>query len=554
MTARDARERDGASSSLALPVLLLMLAVGAAPLLRLLSEASGPALAALTDDAAAWRAARRSVAVAAGATVLATALGAALASLLLLRATPGRRVLLFLSVLPALVPPQVLALGASQAVGPASPILAALGAPPPIGTPHPLHGPGGMILLLGIQGAPLVLLALAAPLRRVPGELLLAARGLGAARGEALRRAVWPLLLPGLLAGAGLAWVSALGNFGVAATLGIPARYPTLPVLIFQRLAGAGTDALGRAAAMSILLAALALPGLVLQALAGRARGVPRAGRPFEPIPAGAGARGGAALLWLGLAAVLGVPLLALAASSLVPAAGVPLLPATATGRHWAAAFAAGSQTLAALGHSLLLSAGAAVLLAALALPAALLLRRRAVRLAAAASDLSYALPGACTAVAALLLVLSLPGGGAALGTLPLILFAYLARFQSLALRPVAAAATRLDPLLDLAARGLGAGPWTRLRRVHLPPLAPALAAGAILVALLAVNEVTVSALLHGPGSGTLGVLVFNLQDGGQGPQAAAVSLVALLLVAGLMAAATAAARHLPAGTLPWRP
>ncbi|AWV23792.1 Iron(III)-transport system permease protein sfuB [Roseomonas mucosa] len=541
------------SRGLALLALAWLVLVGAAPLLRLLSEASGPALALLPADAAVWRATWRTVAVAAGACLLACLLGMALVSLLLLRAPPGRRVLLFLCILPALVPPQVLALAFSQAAGPSSPLLLALGLAPPLGTPNPLYGPGGMIALLGLQGAPLVLLAMAAVLRRVPGENLAAARGLGAGPSEALRRVVWPLLLPGLLAGAGLAWIAALGNFGVAALLGIPARWITLPILIWQRLSGAGTGALGQSAALSLLLAALAAPGLLAQRAAIRAASLP-SGKPFEPLRAGQGARLGVALLWLGLVLVLLVPLLSLLAASLVPAFGVPISAGTATLRHWGAAFAPGSQTLGALGNSLLLSALAALILALAALPVAISLRGRAVRIGAIGTDLSYALPGACTGVAALLLVLSTPFGGWAYGTLALILFAYLARFQAMALRPAAAAAARLDPLLDFAARGMGAGLWSRLRSVHLPPLTPGLAAGGILVALQAVNEVTISTLLHGPGTQTLGVLVFNLQDGGDGPQAAAVSLVALLLVAGLMALASLFARRLPDGTLPWRP
>ena len=47
----------------------------------------------------------------------------------------------------------------------------------------------------------------------------------------------------------------------------------------------------------------------------------------------------------------------------------------------------------------------------------------------------------ACIGVAAILIVLSLPGGGALYGTVGLILIAYLSRFQALALRPAAAAA-----------------------------------------------------------------------------------------------------------------
>ena len=67
-------------------------------------------------------------------------------------------------------------------------------------------------------------------------------------------------------------------------------------------------------------------------------------------------------------------------------------------------------------------------------------------------------------------------------------------------------------------------------------------------------NELTVSSLLYGPGTQTLGVLVFGLQESGQSPLAAAVSCLALAVTAGLVAAATLAARRLPAGTLPWRP
>ncbi|MFQ3626323.1 MAG: hypothetical protein SNJ81_01900 [Cyanobacteriota bacterium] len=238
----------------------------------------------------------------------------------------------------------------------------------------------------------------------------------------------------------------------------------------------------------------------------------------------------------------------------MVPAAGVPIGAGTVTLRNFTAALAPGSHTARAIGNSLTLSLGAASILALASLPIALSLRRREVKLGSAAADLPYALPGTCTAVAAILVVLSVPGGVALYGSLGVILLAYLTRFQALALRPVAAAAARLDPLLDHAARGMGAGTLRRVVSIHAPPLAPALAAGAILVALTAINEVTVSVLLYGPGTQTLGVLVFTLQDSGQSAQAAAVSCLALALMAALMAAATLAARRLPAGTLPWRP
>jgi iron(III) transport system permease protein len=540
---------------LPLAAALWLLAIGAVPLARLLAEAlAGSALAEAFADPAVWRAAWRSLQVSLVAAALATIIGGALAWALLLRGLPGRRVLLFLAVLPALVPAQVMALGWIQASGPASPLLLALDLAPPLGTPNPVYGQAGMTVLLAAQAAPLVMLAVAALLRRVPGEIVLAARGMGAMPEAALRRAVWPLLAPGLLAGAGLAYVAALGNFGVGALLGIPARFTVLPVLIWQRLSAGGAASLAQAAALAVILAAMALPALLLQARA--ARLAPAAGRTaFAPLPLKPAPRAivlAAVLAYLG--AVLLVPIAALGAAALVPAMGVELSADTFTWRHFAAALSPGAHTAAAFGNSLLLSLGAALVLAIAALPVALAMRARPVRAASAGTDLPYALPGACTGVAAILVVLSLPGGIALYGTLWLILFAYLTRFQALALRPVAASAARLDPTLDEAARGMGAGPLRRLWRVHLPPLAPALAAGGILVALTAVNEVTVSSLLYGPGTQTLGVLVFGLQESGQSPLAAAVSCLSLTLMAVLMALATFAARRLPAGTLPWRP
>ncbi len=47
-----------------------------------------------------------------------------------------------------------------------------------------------------------------------------------------------------------------------------------------------------------------------------------------------------------------------------------------------------------------------------------------------------------------------------------------------------------------------------------MPLIAPSLFAGGLLVFLLAVNELTVSALLWSAGNETLGVLIFNLDEG----------------------------------------
>lgn len=547
------------------PLLLLwVLGISALPMLRLGLEGVVPSLPGappdlalrVFSDARLWRAAWRTLVVSAWGTSLSVLIGAAAALALGLCALPARRVLSFLFVLPMLIPPQIAALSWIGALGPSSALLNALGIAPPLGTPHPLYSPGGIAFLLGVQHAPLVFLPLMAGLRRFPAGLIEAARLAGAGNAAVVRSVVLPLLTPALAGSVALVFVASIGNFGIPALLGIPANYTVLTVLIWQRLAGLGPAGLSEAALMSLLLAALAAAALFAEARAvARGRRFITAGatRPAPPLALGPWRWPVLAALCLYLSVVLALPLAALLSTALVPAAGVPLSGATATLRHFHAVLFVQQNTIAAFRNSLLLASATAVILVALALVFA---RVRLPRLARVFIDLPYALPGVCVAVAVILVHLRpLPLLGVSLyGGLGLILIAYLARFQPLALKPVAGAAARLDPGLEEAARLAGAGPLRRLMTIALPLLAPAAAAGGILVALLALNEITLSILLYAAGSQTLGVVVFGLHDGGAVGQAAAVSVVALALVLCLMGGASLLARRLPPGTLPWMP
>ena len=70
---------------------------------------------------------------------------------------------------------------------------------------------------------------------------------------------------------------------------------------------------------------------------------------------------------------------------------------------------------------------------------------------------------------------------------------------------------------------------------------------------MTAFNELTVSALLWSSGTETLGVLVYNLDDGGYTVMATAVAVLAVIAILVLMACAQLLARRLPEGVLPWQ-
>jgi iron(III) transport system permease protein len=130
---------------------------------------------------------------------------------------------------------------------------------------------------------------------------------------------------------------------------------------------------------------------------------------------------------------------------------------------------------------------------------------------------------------------------------------AYLARFMVVMLRPIQASIAQLDPAMEEAAASVGAPLGRRLCDIILPLAAPSAAAGAILVFLTAVNELTVSALLWSSGTETLGVVIYNLEDSGETVMASALAMSIVCLIILLMGLVQAGANKFPKGVIPWQ-
>src|SRR5690606_32666552 len=82
---------------------------------------------------------------------------------------------------------------------------------------------------------------------------------------DVVRDMILPLCRNGLLAGAAIAFVSALGNFGIPAMLGIPVSYYVLPTLIYQKMPDFGPDMLADVSSLSVIIGVIALVGVVAQ-------------------------------------------------------------------------------------------------------------------------------------------------------------------------------------------------------------------------------------------------------------------------------------------------
>ena len=503
--------------------LLMLFRVGVAPEG---SAALGPLLdvfASRSVMGALWRSVESGLLSALVATLVGTALALAIG----LTNVRCKGPLVFLILLPMMIPPHVTAIAWIQALGPASPVLRWVGLAPEIGSTHPIYSRQGLVALLAIQHMPLVFLVVRASLRTFPRELSDAARICGAGAVRLLARITLPLLAPSLVAGFSLAFVAALGNFGINALIGIPARYTTLPVLIWRRLSSYGPDVLGNVAVISVLLALVALVAGGLQLLVQRRLRTALVGPPQAPLAIDLGrwrplVEAG---LWAVVAATLVLPSVSLIATALVKTYGLPLSADTLTLANFEEVLVRQEVTLRAFANSTSIAAIAACVIAVVAIGLGYFLSlrrggaRRVAGVLASQANVAFAVPGLVVSIAFILaFIRPVPGLGVSLyGTLWIILMAYLAAFLAIGLNPVAAAS------------------------------------GAILVFLTAYNEVTVSALLWSAGHETIGTVIFNYEDGGYTTLAAAMAAVTVVATILIMTAMNALARLAPPGTIPWR-
>ena len=472
----------------------------------------------------------------------------------------GKRPIAFALVFSMMIAPQVAALAFLSLFAPHSPILSFFGLSPEPGTPNPLLGRGGIALVMALHHAPLVAITLWTGLRSVPQSLIEAAQMEGAGPGTIVARILLPVLRPQIIAAALLAFVAGIGNFGIPALLGLPVNYLTLPTLIYRRLSSFGPAGLPDAAALSVLVALVAGLGITAGMLATRrGGGKVEIERPLQPFWLLGRARplvtGGLLLL---LAIKLGLPFLALLGEALTPALGVALSWQNLTLDKFAEVLLRQDVTVRAFRNSFLFAGSAALILALVSIAFAYALERRMGKLRRVVEvviELPYALPGVVLAIACILMFLKpLPLLGVSIYATPfIILFAYLARFLPLALKAPVAAMAQIEAHHEEAAKLDGVTLWQMLRFVVAPILAPAATVSALMVFLVAFNELTVSALLWSSGTETLGVVLFSLKEAGLAGEAAAVAISASAVILLAMLTLDLLAKRLPQNVLPWR-
>ncbi len=531
-------------AAVVVPLLAAFIALPLA-ILAIRSLADGPAVyAAAAADADNRRALVNTLVTGGGAALLALVAGAPLGAALARLRLRGARALSMLLVLPIAVPPYVWAMAWIALASPRAGWLNRLAGAPLVD----IYGAGGIVWVLGLALYPLVLLPTRAALEAADPALEEAARIGGAGPLRAFATGALPLAARAAASGTLLAFLAAISAFGVPYLLGVATERPVLVATtrVYQALALGAEQDVRSAIALCVLLLALAALATVAASRFGRGAPAPAGkGRRPAPLDAPRLTRAAGVAAWTFAAAGVLLPILSIVVSALTRRFDEPPGPSNLTLAQVADVLGDAGHVRAIL-HSVGLGAAAASLIVAIGAALAFLRVSPLSRLAEAA----YAIPGSVLALAILLafsrevrvIVLErVTIAVSMMGTLWVLLVAYVVKYLAFGVRAAETAARSVDPALEEAARISGAGAGRAFVDVTLPLARPALAAAWLLAFLPCATELTMSVLLAGPRTPVLGTVLFELMSYADPPSAAVLACVCL----GLVVVAHAALRWL---------
>jgi len=433
--------------------------------------------------------------------------GLALVLLWYRRDFPGRRVFALLGYAPLIMPPLVGTLAFFRFIGPTGWLWQHV----PFSDGRPLVSGFGQVLLLHTYAFGLYSYAyVAAALEDADASREEAARNLGAGTLKTFFAAVWPVIKPPLMASALLTFMAAAASFSAPYVLDNSSHYLTVEIVNRD-------DDPGLQRALSVVLAVVSLTALPAflyvnrqgQVGADVALGVKGAARRQLP-PASSAGKIARVLLSLVAMLILFAPPATVLANALAPGNGNPGgiagLVATLNG-----------ERLASLGRSFTYGGISALIDIALAIAAALALRRASFIAALPvefAVMLAVALPGSVVGIALLsafnapsTLAFGLPLGG----TGAILILAYVIRNLPLAVRPVRAALTAVGGDVERAAASLGAGRAMILGRIVLPLMFPSLLAAGLICFITGMGEFVASQLLYAPRTRPVSVVIAEI-------------------------------------------
>jgi iron(III) transport system permease protein len=398
----------------------------------------------------------------------------------------------------------------------------------------------GVIWVTGIFFAPLVYLFVVGSLRRMDPSLEDSARTTGAGLVRTTMTVTLPLVMPGILSGAIIVFVTSAGEFGVPFKLSAPYGWETLTTQIFSKAVGDDANHyLGSAMSMVLGIITVLLIWIQQRYIAPRSF-TTVTGKGFRPNVLDLGPWKWLAfaynLLFIAVAVVL--PIVCLIIVSLHPVWTGALQPGELTFLNYEKTLffwredAIQAATNGII-NSLILAFGGASIAMVLALVISYMIHRTkgfGVRLLDFLSVVPIGFPGIVLAMGVLVTYIQTP----IYATLWILMLGYITRFFPYGQRNISSIMLAISEELDQSSRMAGASWFTTLRRITIPLLKPGIFAGWILLFIIFLRELSISIILYTTGTETLSVGVYYLTNFENEPLTAALSMAqtVVLLIA----------------------
>jgi iron(III) transport system permease protein len=398
----------------------------------------------------------------------------------------------------------------------------------------------GVIWVTGIFFAPLVYLFVVGSLRRMDPSLEDSARTTGAGLIRTTMTVTLPLVMPGILSGAIIVFVTSAGEFGVPFKLAAPYGWETLTTQIFSKAVGDDANHnLGAAMSMALAVITVVLIWIQQRYIAPRSF-TTVTGKGFRPNVLDLGPwkwlAFGYNLFFIAVAVVL--PIICLIIVSLHPVwEGRVDLAQLTTVNYVKTLFWWRPEAISAatngIVNSLILSFVGASIAMVLALVISYMIHRTkgfGVRLLDFLSVVPIGFPGIVLAMGVLITYIQTP----IYATLWILMLGYITRFFPYGQRNISSIMLAISEELDQSSRMAGASWLTTLRRITIPLLKPGIFAGWILLFIIFLRELSISIILYTSGTETLSVGVYYLTNFENEPLTSALSMAqtVMLLIA----------------------
>ena len=400
--------------------------------------------------------------------------------------------------------------------------------------PFNIYSMSGMVWCLTLFYAPFAFIAISRAMEKMDPTLEEASRVAGASPLRTLWNVTIPLMYPSILAGGVLVFIGVASAFGTPSIIGMPANIEVLTTRIVTYIYMGDTKGIQEATALavSLMLCANGLLYLSMFSL-GKKQYVTIGGKSTRPNLVELGR-----WKWPTFSLVLAygaisvfLPVGSILVTSMIKSMSRPVTLDNLTLETWKAALG-NQQYTEPLWNSFVMAIAAATVATIVGLFIAYLLVKTTVKGRAIPDGLATlggATPGVVIALA-LIITFSGAFGLNLYSTMSLLVIGYVIKYLTMSVRTISASLSQVHSSLEEAALNSGAS-WLRsMKDIMWPLIAPSIVAGWFLVFMPSFYELTMSIILYGAQTKTIGVLLYELQTYAD-PQDASVLAVIILLI-----------------------